>query len=80
MTDYKDLHDLDEDERISVIGKRAIAGERVAFMVDDDGEKADRYCRKLREKFPRIVLSREYKGPVKGVVTITAGPPESGPN
>lgn len=57
MTPYVDLYELDEDDRILVIGKAAESGKRTAFFVDDDA-KADRYIKKLTEKFKVEVVKR----------------------
>ena len=72
---YIDLYSLPEDDRITIIGKTSKdnPGKSIAFTTDsgiDDYDKADRYIRKLKEKFPEIeVISREA-GPVANVVTI----------
>lgn len=75
MTIYADLADLPEDDRITAIGTAATAGDLVGFFVDDD-EKADRYLRKLTERFPLVrVVSRG--GPndfLKGTVFVRVGP------
>lgn len=70
---YADVADMPEDQRILVIGNMAMAGKVVAFIVEDD-EKADRYMRKLREKFPKLVeVDRLPNVPVNGVVSIEVG-------
>jgi hypothetical protein len=72
---YADLHALSEDERIGVIGHTVTAhGKTVAVCVDDQPAKVERYKRKLRERFPSVVILDTTKGPVKGVVTIRVGP------
>lgn len=70
-----DMHKLPEEERIGLIGKMAMQNREAVFMVDhDDIEigKADRYMRKLRERFPRVrEKSRSEHDPVKNVTTVT---------
>lgn len=70
-----DLHSLSEDERIGVIGHTVTEhGKTVAVCVDDNAAKVARYIRKLRERFPGIVVLSQEKGPTRGVVTIRVGP------
>jgi hypothetical protein len=73
MTVYRDAADLPEDVRIDLIGKHASSGKRVAFVVEDD-EKADRYMRKLKEKFPNLKEIERGNGPVEGVIYVKVGP------
>ncbi len=61
---FADLADLPEDDRIEIIGRNAMQGQRVGFIVDDD-EKADRYIEKLTSRFNVEVASRG-PGPVEG--------------
>ncbi len=83
MKGYADLYELTEDERIEAIGKTVMAGPSsstdkplvVAVIVDDDGKKAKRYCKKLKAKYPGIRILKKFKGPVPGTVTIQVGPP-----
>jgi hypothetical protein len=53
---FADLADLPEDDRITVIGQAVMDGNQVAVPVDEEGpdgyEKADRYVKKLLERFP----------------------------
>lgn len=79
---YTDLADMDEDERIDVIGKTIMAqpvtstGEPfVAGVVVDNDEKADRYLKKLAEKFPLIRLIERCPGPVENSVTMKLSGP-----
>jgi hypothetical protein len=70
---YADIADLPEDQRIVVIGNMAMTGKIVAFIVDDN-EKANRYLRKLREKFPMVVeVDRLPDVPIKNVVSVKVG-------
>jgi hypothetical protein len=73
---FVDLHSLDEDDRIDMIGHRAIDHKDVVgFVVDDDGEKADRYIAKLMAKFPQIRVIARGKGPTEGAYFVKVGPP-----
>jgi hypothetical protein len=58
-----DLHRLTEDQRIMLIGTRAMTGQVVGFIVEDN-EKADRYMRKLIDRFP--LLHEKERGPFAG--------------
>lgn len=70
-----DLHALDEDQRIAMIGHVVTAHQkRVAFIVDDVPGKADRYITKLLERFPGIICEGPTRGPTPGVLTVTARP------
>jgi len=72
---FVDLHALSEDERIQMIGHTVVAhGKTVGVMVDDLPGKVERYLKKLRERFPTVVVLSQTKGPVDGVVTIKVGP------
>lgn len=74
---YADLGDFEEDQRIGTIGLAAMAhGQTVAFVTDDDPGKADRYIRKLKERFPGISVIERFNGPVAGTVTVKVGPPD----
>lgn len=77
---YADLHSLDEDARITIIGTAAMNGNTVAFVTDSTPGKADRYISKLKAKFPGIVVLSRFDGPVKGAVSIKVGPPVTNPN
>ena len=68
MKGFADLADLPEDDRITIIGKTAESGKRVAFVVEDH-EKADRYIDKLTKRF-RVSVAKRLDGPVKDTVSI----------
>lgn len=70
MKGFADLADLPEDRRIALIGQAAMAGDVVAFVVDTDPGKADRYVRKLLEKFPELEEESRFTGPIAGAVTV----------
>ena len=72
MTAFADLADLPEDDRIAIIAKAASNGALVGFIVDD-AEKADRYVKKLRERF-NVRIVDQSAGPVKGTVLVRVGP------
>jgi hypothetical protein len=81
MVRFKDLADRAEDDRIDEIG-RAIMVRRgtdkaVAFVVDSEPGKADRYIRKLIRKFPEITDWKKLNGPAEGTISILVQPPRS---
>lgn len=71
---YIDAHKVSEDERIRLIGNVAMTRGRAEFCVDGDTRekgKADRYMRKIRERFPRLrEAQRTENSPVKHVTTV----------
>lgn len=72
---YRDLFHLSEDERVVAIAEEAIRnhGKIVGFLVDGDNYdrgKADRYIKKLNEKYPQITILDKSPGPVKDTVLI----------
>lgn len=72
---FLDTHKLSEDQRIDVIGHAVTEhGKTVAVCVDDVVGKPERYIKKLKERFPGVVVLERVKGPVAGVVTIRVGP------
>ena len=73
---YADLADLEEDKRIMTIGSAVMQlppGSSVAFVTDDDHDKAERYIRKLLERFPEVVVLKRLGGPVRGTVSVIVG-------
>lgn len=73
---YADIADFEEDKRINIIGRTVMEGRKTAaFVTDADPGKADRYVRKLKERFPGIVILGRFDGPVAGSVTVKVGPP-----
>lgn len=73
MPPMYDVTELEEDQRIDLIGHNAVDHRKtVAFMVDDDGthEKGDRYIRKLKAKWPLIEIIDRLAGPVANVETV----------
>jgi hypothetical protein len=70
---YGDLANLSEDDRITIIGLAA-ESQLVAFFVDDEKGKPERYKRKLLARFPKVEVISTTKGPVENVVTIKVGP------
>lgn len=77
MPPFIDLASLSEDERIEMIGHRAVDHrEIVGFMVDiENGShaKGDRYIEKLKRIFPSIKVMFRGDGPVAEVETIQIG-------
>lgn len=72
MKAFADLADLPEDTRIDIIGQTASGGALVGFVVDDD-EKADRYIKKLSERFKVRIIDRGA-GPVANTILVRVGP------
>lgn len=73
---YKDLHLEPEDERIRQIGEKCMREKFVVgFIVDDEPGKADRYIRKLQERYPGIRVTYRGKGPTPHVETVKVEPP-----
>ncbi len=62
---FSDMAALNEDTRIMVIGRAALAkgGQKIMFFVDSDLSgneyvgKADRYVRKIKERFPTLIVA-----------------------
>lgn len=76
MSKYVDIADLDEDKRIGFIGHRAMDHkETVGFIVDSEPGKADRYIKKLKERFPGIEILDRGPGPVQDTTFVKVGPP-----
>ena len=72
---FLDLHRLDEDARIDLIGRTVSEGKKtVGVCVDDEEGKPERYARKIRERFPGVRLESRLPGPVAGVVTLRFAP------
>lgn len=70
MKPIYDLHRISERQRIAMIAKAVSLGQSVAFMVDKDGSKGDRYISKLREINSNVTVEKRFDGPVVGVETI----------
>lgn len=69
-----DMVNLTEDERIDLIGNYVLQTKKnTAFVVDAIPGKANRYCKKLLERFPETVILDQFLGPVKGTITIKVG-------
>ena len=81
MIGFADLHKLPEDDRIRVIGDWVLANRKVALVpTDDEPGKAERYQRKLRERYPWLVIGAIMPGPVDGCVSFRVGPPPASNN
>lgn len=77
MRGYKDISDETEDARIKQIGEFVMGRKEPAvFITDDDPGKADRYIKKLQERFPGIHVVDRFDGPTPGVVTVRVAPPK----
>ena len=77
---YIDLHVIEEDKRIEIIGNTAYSKKpggqypSIAFVVDLEGSdgfaKAERYLNKLLSKFPELEVQMKEKGPTPGAVSV----------
>ena len=47
---------LSEDQRITMIGNKAMTGQLVGVLVEDDGDKIERYIKKVTDQFPAVEL------------------------
>lgn len=71
---FSDMAALNEDTRITAIGRAALNGKSVMFVVESDacegGEgKADRYIAKLRKQFPGQLIIENMGSPMTPMVT-----------
>lgn len=51
---FGDLFKFNEDKRIDIIGSYAMRDGKVVGFVVEDEKKANRYIKKLKEKFPMV--------------------------
>lgn len=65
---FANLAELPEDARIEIIGRTAENNQRVAFIVEDQ-EKADRYMKKLTERF-NVSIASQLPGPVPETICV----------
>lgn len=72
---YQDLTSELEDDRIKRIGEAVMnLHQKAGVFVDDTPGKADRYIKKLEERFPGIRLT--YRGPgTAGSILLKFEPP-----
>lgn len=80
---FADIADFDEDHRIKIIGELVMKlepGRASAFITDDEPGKAERYIRKLKERFPGVQILQALKDPTSGTVLVKIGPPAVGNN
>lgn len=75
---FSDLHCLEEDARVRVIGEKAAAGKLVGVLLDNDEKKIARYIKKLTERHPTVALIDRHPGPTTGVVILRFGPNKTG--
>jgi hypothetical protein len=72
---YADIADLEEDDRIDMIGRKVEEQKlTVAFITDADPGKADRYIQKLLTRFPGIEVIGRWPGPVANTISVKVGP------
>lgn len=77
-----DLHRLNENDRIKLIGESVMNVPRTSgdkppmngFIVESD-TKADRYIEKLQKRFPGIRIIDRNPGPTPGTILVRVGPP-----
>lgn len=73
---FADISDHCEDERIRQIGQLAMGEKKVVgFITDKEKGKAERYIRKLKERFPGIRVIHQGDGPVAETVLVKVAPP-----
>lgn len=76
---FADLFKLPEDQRIDLIGNFVTeSNESIWFLTDSgpgDEGKADRYIKKIRAKFPELIIAPIETGPVENTVAIRIYPP-----
>lgn len=76
MPPFKDIADNSEDERIREIGEKTMREKLVVgFVTDSEAGKAERYIRKLQERFPGIRVIYQGAGPVAETVLVKVAPP-----
>ena len=76
MPPFKDIADNSEDERIREIGEKTMCEKLVVgFVTDSEAGKAERYIRKLQERFPGIRVIYQGDGPVAETVLVKVAPP-----
>lgn len=71
---------LPEDDRIDLIVeylKKLGVGRTVAVLVDDEPGKADRYIKKIKEKYSRAEVKSQGYGPTPGCYTVIIWVPPS---
>jgi hypothetical protein len=64
---YADIGKLPEAEQICLIGERALAGQKVGFIVPAGGEQGERYTRELTRLYPSVEV--KLIGPLTAAVT-----------
>lgn len=74
-TPYLDMHLLDEDLRIKVIGETARQSPLGVAVILEKGqpEKIERYIRKVADNFPDVFVLGRADGPTPLVTTIKFG-------
>ena len=72
MPEYRDIADMEEDNRIASIGLVALErpGKEIAFITDNEPGKAERYIEKLAQRFPSLVVVKRFDGPTPGTVSV----------
>lgn len=73
MTRYEDLHEMPEDDRITLIGEQVMRGKTVGVFIDNEPEKIARYIQKITARFPAVMVRAQVAGPTPEVVTLQFG-------
>ncbi len=74
MTEFTDLAELPEDERIQFLGRKAQTKIVGVIVESDQPVKIKRYIRKVTERFPGVRLMKKAKGPTRDTVILKFGP------
>lgn len=69
------ISDLDEDDRIRVIGETAVNQRQITGFFVDDATTADRYIAKLKAQFPSIRITFNGPGPSANTHLVKVEPP-----
>ena len=71
---YADLHDLPEDERITIMGNVASEGKPTRVMVDDEPAEVARTISKVTSTIRWGWVIEQLDSPIAGVVMLRFGP------
>ena len=71
---FVDMYNVDEDDRIAMIGEQAASKNVAVLLEKDEPSKVRRYIRKVTERYPNVRHVGTVPGPVKSVVTVKFGP------
>ena len=78
MTEFADLYELSEDDRIDLIGRAVTLHKKVTGFIVEDREKMRRYVDKLKLRYPDAVVSAVMRDvPIKGCITVKMSPKDA---